>query len=169
MTLALVVSIGASFSQTSSPNNSASQFREVTFVTKNAFESQEIPNWIIAWTELLTQAPAQYKAEAFFINGERFETKPMQGGPVGETHCGLTLKSEQPFHLAPGDKISLVRVIDTVRSPPGNRLAAITYEVKHAYGTGTLRCVAGLFTKELTVKNIIYNLGEELSLENSNK
>lgn len=165
MALTLVVSIGISFSQTGTPVQTASQFHEVTFATKNAFESKEIHTWL----DQLTSKPSHFEAQAYFVEGQRFETQPFRAGPVAETFCGLMLKSDVAFHLAPGDKILLTRVIDTVRSPPGNRLVAITYEVKHAYGMGSLRCVAGLLTKELAVKNIIYNLGEELSLDNLNK
>lgn len=161
----MILSISASFSSQNSKSFApADRLQSREFVLKSPIFSRKAPTL----EEMFSgRFDGQY-ADAYFVEGQRFETQPFRAGALAQTHCRITFRNPAPFTIEGGDTILIKDIIDETRSPFNSDLNALTYAVEAGTKAGPvggrLTCIAGLLTKSLGAKNIVYNLGEELKL-----
>ena len=115
--------------------------------------------------------PNRTTLKAWFIDGTRQDQNPIIAKALGFTYCEMTLDvsteklnsltSETVYELqsATWSKKTRLGVLTQVKYP-------ISLQTDGIEGHGTLHCVAGVGVSQLEVKNVLFNLGQEISVLN---
>ncbi len=136
----------------------------LTLLTANAFaQDGELPSDQLAATSLhLTGGLADGQTKVWFIDGKRYDHNPFYLTAIGHGYCVLSfnLNDEEATSFNPTADLAIQPASFVKKTRTGGLISVVKYPVQN----GTLTCVGGIYTLSLKIKNIRYNLGNELVL-----
>lgn len=113
--------------------------------------------------------PGHTTLKAWFIDGKRHDSRPVIEMALGFTYCeltlelptdklkNLTLETNYILNTATWSKKSHFGIVSQAKFP-------LQIQNDGFDGEGSLHCVAGVGTSELEVKNVLFNLGQEVTI-----